>query len=277
MLAINEITIRLSFFFGILILMFTLELLAPRRKLNVSKMKRWTSNLAIVFIDSAIIRILFPAAAVGVAMYAHQHYIGIFNQVIHLNDSLIVIASIIILDFAIYLQHVIFHAIPLFWRFHRMHHIDLDFDVSTGVRFHPIEMILSLLIKFGVIILIGAPAFAVMIFEILLNATSMFSHGNVRLPLSLDKIIRSIFVTPDMHRVHHSDIPNETNSNFGFNFSIWDRFFGTYSAQPRLGHEQMVIGIKEIREPQYCLNLLGMLWIPFIKENRTYPINRKQT
>ncbi|WP_106225062.1 sterol desaturase family protein [Legionella pneumophila] len=275
MLQHHDMLVRLSFFFGILFLMFTWELFAPRRKITVSKTKRWISNLSIVFIDSAIVRLLFPAAAVGVALYAEENKLGLFNQTLHWNDGLAIIISVIILDFAIYLQHVMFHAVPLFWRVHRMHHIDLDFDVTTGVRFHPIEILLSLFIKFCVIILVGAPALGVLIFEILLNATSMFNHGNVRMPFILDKALRYIIVTPDMHRVHHSDIPNETNSNFGFNFSIWDRVFGTYSSQPRLGHEKMTIGIKTIREFKYCINLLGMLWVPFIGENREYPINRR--
>ena len=266
----NEIIIRLSFFFCILFLMFSWELLAPRRPLSISKSKRWISNLSIICIDSVIIRLLFPAAAVGVALYAEQNNLGFFNHTLHFNDWIVVAASVIILDFTIYLQHVIFHAIPLFWRIHRMHHIDLDIDVTTGVRFHPIEIILSLVIKFSVIISVGIPALAVIIFEVLLNSTSMFNHGNVKMPLILDKFIRWIIVTPDMHRVHHSDIPNETNSNFGFNFSIWDRIFGTYTAQPRLGHKQMTIGIKEIRDATYCANLLGMLWVPFIRKNREY-------
>ncbi|KTC83777.1 sterol desaturase family protein [Legionella brunensis] len=275
MLQQNEVVVRLGFFFGILLLMFIWELFAPKRQLSVSKTKRWISNLSIVVIDSAVTRLLFPAAAVGVAIYAQQNNMGLFNHMLHLNYWLTVIFSVIILDFAIYLQHVMFHAIPLFWRVHRMHHVDLDFDVTTGIRFHPIEIILSLFIKFCVIILLGAPALGVLIFEVLLNASSMFNHGNIRIPFVLDKIIRWIVVTPDMHRIHHSDIPNETNSNFGFNFSIWDRVFGTYTDQPRLGHEKMTIGIKAIRECKYCINLLGMLWIPFIRENREYPINRK--
>lgn len=268
------IPIQLSFFFGILILMAIWEGLAPRRPLTVSKTKRWVSNLSITFINSILIRILFPTAAIGVAFYAQQNHLGLFNSKFFVNSLFPVLFSVMILDFVIYLQHVMFHAIPLFWRVHRMHHVDLDFDVTTGVRFHPIEILLSLFIKFGAIILIGAPILAVIIFQILLNATSMFNHGNVRLPLILDNIIRWIIVTPDMHRVHHSDIPSETNSNFGFNLSIWDRIMGTYKDQPKLGHEQMVIGIKTIRENKYCLNLLGMLWLPFIRENREYPINR---
>lgn len=277
MLQQNEVIVRLGFFFGILVIMFIWELWAPKKLLSVSKTKRWISNLLIVFIDSAIIRLLFPAAIVGVALYAQQNNLGLFNQIPYLNYWLAVVASVIILDLSIYLQHVMFHAIPLFWRVHRMHHIDLDFDVTTGVRFHPIEITLSLLIKMCVVILIGAPALGVMIFEILLNATSMFNHGNVRMPFMVDKLIRLIVVTPDMHRVHHSDIPNETNSNFGFNLSIWDKIFGTYLSQPRLGHEKMTIGIKTIRELKYCINLLGMLWVPFIGENQEYPINRKKT
>lgn len=272
-----EIIVRLSFFVGILFLMFTWELLAPKRKLTISKAKRWINNLAIVVIDSAFVRLLFPAAAIGVAFYAQENKLGLFNHIPHFNHELAIVVSVIILDFAIYLQHVMFHAIPLFWRIHRMHHIDLDFDVTTGVRFHPIEILLSLFIKFGVIILLGAPALSVLIFEILLNATSMFNHGNVRMPFILDRALRWIIVTPDMHRVHHSDIPNETNSNFGFNFSIWDRVLGTYSAQPRLGHEKMTVGIKTIREVKYCVNLLGMLWVPFIGDKGEYPINKRNS
>ncbi len=267
--------VRLGVFFAILFLMFFWELLAPKRQVSVSKAKRWINNLLIVFIDSAIIRLLFPTAAVGAALYAQQNNLGLLNYILHLNSWLAVIASVIILDLAIYLQHVLFHAIPPFWRVHRVHHIDLDFDVTTGVRFHPIEITLSMLIKFCVIILVGAPVLGVMIFEILLNAISMFNHGNVRMPFTLDKLLRLIIVTPDMHRVHHSDIPDETNSNFGFNFSIWDRVFGTYSSQPRLGHAKMIIGIKSIREFKYCINMLGMLWVPFLGENREYPISRR--
>ncbi len=269
----TETTLRLGFFFGVLIFFALWEFIAPRRKLSVSKSKRWISNLSMVFINSILIRILFPTAAVGVALYTQQHHVGLFN-IIHLSHWTTIIASVIILDLVIYLQHVMLHAIPTLWRIHRVHHVDLDIDITTGIRFHPIEIILSLFIKFCAIILIGAPAVSVIIFQILLNITSMFNHSNIYIPYIIDKIIRCITVTPDMHRVHHSDIPHETNCNFGFNLSIWDRIFGTYKAQPQLGHTQMHIGIKTIREERYCMNLWGMLKLPFMKETREYPINR---
>lgn len=272
----HEVFIRLGFFFSILLIMSLWEVFAPRRTLSVSKKTRWFSNLAIVILDSILIRLLFPMAAVGVAFFAKQHQMGLFYVVFPFNEMARIILSVIILDLVIYFQHLMFHAVPLFWRMHRMHHTDLDFDVTTGLRFHPFEIILSMLIKFAVILLIGAPALAVIIFEILLNATSMFNHGNVKMPFKLDKIIRLFIVTPDMHRVHHSDIVEETNSNFGFNLSLWDRIFGTYKAQPKRGHEAMTIGLTSIRKLRYCIYLLGMLWVPFIKENSEYPINRRK-
>lgn len=272
----TEILIQFGFFFGILIVMALWEWVAPKRPLTISKLQRWISNLSLAFLNILLVRILFPSAAVGAAIYAQQNHVGLFNAQLALGPWLAVIASVIILDFAIYLQHVMFHAIPIFWRIHRMHHVDLDFDVTTGLRFHPLEMLLSLFIKFGVIMLIGAPVLGVMIFQILLNATSMFNHGNVRMPFFVDKIIRWIIVTPDMHRVHHSDIPTETNSNFGFNLSIWDRIMGTYREQPQLGHEKMTIGLQTIRDQKYCANLLSMLWVPFLREKREYPVNRDE-
>ncbi|MDO8678269.1 MAG: sterol desaturase family protein, partial [Acidobacteriota bacterium] len=186
-----------------------------------------------------------------------------------------IIASVVILDFAIYLQHVMFHAVPALWRLHRMHHADLDFDVTTGARFHPIEILLSMLIKFAVIAVIGAPAAAVIIFEVLLNATSMFNHGNFRLPAGLDRVLRLFVVTPDMHRVHHSIEDHETNSNFGFNLPLWDRLLGTYKAQPDAGHEAMTIGIRDFREPKLASDLPGMLILPFLGRITGYAINRR--
>ena len=270
----NEITIRVGFFLGALIILSLWEWLAPRRRLTISKAKRWISNLSIIIINSFVIRLIFPAALLGAAYYAQQHHYGLFNLVT-LNYPLRVIISVIFLDFAIYLQHILFHAIPILWRIHRMHHVDLDIDVTTGVRFHPVEILISLFIKFTAVVLIGAPILAVIIFEILLNAITMFNHSNIRVPGIINNLIRKIIVTPDMHRVHHSDIPHETNSNFGFNLSIWDRLCGTYQEQPSLGHENMVIGIKEIRDPKYCINLLGMLMLPFIKGKSNYPLNRE--
>lgn len=269
-----EIITRLSCFFGALIILGIWEVIAPKRKWSASKLKRWLSNLSIVAINTAIIRLFFPAAAVGVALFAAQQKWGLLNHY-SLPYWFSVLISVVILDLVIYIQHVIFHAIPIFWRVHRVHHVDLDFDVTTGVRFHPIEIVLSLFIKFAAIILLGAPALGVIIFEILLNVVVMFNHGNIRMPLFIDRVIRWVIVTPDMHRVHHSMEVDETNSNFGFSFSIWDRVFGTYRRQPRAGHVAMTIGIKSIRDHKFCVDLLGMLWLPFVGKVSDYVINRK--
>jgi sterol desaturase/sphingolipid hydroxylase (fatty acid hydroxylase superfamily) len=188
---------------------------------------------------------------------------------------LAVVAAVIALDLAIYLQHVLFHAVPVLWRLHRMHHADLEFDVTTGLRFHPVEIILSMAIKLGVVAALGAPALAVLIFEVLLNATSMFNHGNVRLSLPLDRMLRWLVVTPDMHRVHHSILPRETNSNFGFNLAWWDRLFGTYRAQPQAGHAAMTIGIDQFRDPRE-LRLDRMLLQPLRDDDRSYPMGRRE-
>ena len=263
---------RLGFFLGVLLFMALWEMLGPRRKLDQPKGKRWFSNLGIVVLNTLVLRILFPAGIAVIA--AHQQW-GLFNQ-FHVNFTVSFFASIVILDLAIYLQHVMFHAIPIFWRFHRMHHVDLNIDVTTGIRFHPIEIVLSIFIKLGVILLFGIPVSAIIIFEVLLNATSLFNHGNVRLWLPLDRIIRWIIVTPDMHRVHHSILPDETNSNFGFNFSIWDRLFGTYRDQPSKGHTGMTIGITTFRTSKICTNLIGMLYLPFIGKITEYAINRRE-
>ena len=183
--------------------------------------------------------------------------------------------SVLALDLAIYLQHLMFHAVPLFWRLHRVHHADLDFDVTTGARFHPVEIVLSMLIKFAVILALGPPALAVLLFEVLLNATSMFNHGNVRLPARVDRVLRWLVVTPDMHRVHHSVDPRETNSNFGFNVPWWDRLFGTYRAQPQAGHDAMTIGIEQFRVPRE-LWLDRMLLQPFRADTSGYAIGRRE-
>ncbi|MDE2088848.1 MAG: sterol desaturase family protein [Gammaproteobacteria bacterium] len=270
----HEAAIRLGFFFGMLALMALWEVLAPRRALTTSKAVRWASNLGIVVLNSVLLRLLFPAAAVGVAALATQRGWGLLNNLV-LPYWLAVTLAVAALDFAIYLQHVMFHAVPTLWRLHRMHHADLDFDVTTGARFHPIEIILSMLIKFAAILVLGPPAVAVMIFEVLLNATAMFNHGNVRLPAALDRALRWLVVTPDMHRVHHSVEDDETNSNFGFNLPWWDRLFGTYRDQPRAGHQGMTIGIRGFRDPKR-LTLPWMLILPFIGKVTDYAINRRR-
>ena len=267
-------SVRLGCFFGILALMALWEVLAPRRPLTASKPLRWVSNLGIVILNSVLLRLLFPAAAMGMAVLAADRHWGLLNNVTW-PPELEIIFGIVALDGAIYLQHVMFHAVPALWRLHRVHHADLDFDVTTGARFHPIEIILSMLIKFGVIVTLGPAPVAVLIFEVLLNATAMFNHGNVRIPAGIDRVLRLFVVTPDMHRVHHSIEDHETNSNFGFNLPWWDRLFGTYKAQPDAGHTGMTIGLREPRAPRLVAALPGMLWLPFVGKVTDYAINRR--
>lgn len=270
-----EVNIRLSFFFGIFAVMALWEIVAPRRALTVSRAVRWTNNLGLVILNSFVLRLLFPAAAVGVTAFTAEQGWGLLNYY-QLPLALSVVLVVVTMDFIIYLQHVLVHAVPALWRLHRVHHADLDYDVTTGARFHPIEIILSMLIKFAVIVVLGPPIVAVVIFEVVLNAMSMFNHGNVRLPPGLDRVLRLFVVTPDMHRVHHSVEDNEANSNFGFNLSIWDRIFGTYIAQPRGGHEAMTIGIHQYRKPRQVSWLPGMLALPFIGKISGYAINRRE-
>ncbi len=271
----HEVVVRLGFFFGVLALVALWEILSPRRALTVSKAVRWGNNLTLIFLNNLILRLLFPAAAVGVALFAQEHGIGLFNLQ-SVPFALAVILSVVAMDFAIYLQHVMVHAIPLLWRLHRVHHADLDYDVTTGARFHTLEIILSMLIKFATILLLGPPLVGVVIFEVLLNATAMFNHGNIRLPAGVDRVLRWFVVTPDMHRVHHSVEDDEANSNFGFNLPWWDRLFGTYRDQPRAGQEGMTIGIRKYREPKDVAWLPGMLLLPFTGKITGYAINRRR-
>lgn len=271
----NEKEIRMGFFFGMLVLIGLWELAAPKRALTISKSVRWINNLGLVFFNSFMLRVLFPAAAVGVAVFASEQGWGLFNY-IEVPFWFEVVASVIIMDFVIYIQHVMVHAIPVLWRLHRLHHADLDYDVTTGARFHPIEIILSMLIKFATILLLGPAVIAVIIFEVMLNATAMFNHGNISLPKTLDKYLRLFLVTPDMHRVHHSIEDDEANSNFGFSLPWWDRLFGTYRDQPRAGHQAMTIGINKYRDPKQVSWLPGMLALPFIGKMSGYVINRRQ-
>ena len=270
-----EAVIRLGSFFGVFVLMATWELLAPRRTLTVSKPSRWLNNITLTVLNTLVLRLLFPASAMGVAAWAAQQGWGLLNRVDW--PALVEwLCAVVVLDVLIYLQHVMFHAIPLLWRLHRVHHADLDFDVTTGARFHPVEIVLSMLIKFAAILLLGPAAGAVLLFEVILNASSMFNHGNVRLPRALDRMLRLLIVTPDMHRVHHSRIPDETNSNFGFYLSLWDRLFGTYRAQPVDGHEAMTIGIDTWRDAVHCIYLPGLLALPFLGKVNDYAINRRR-
>ncbi|RZO21289.1 MAG: sterol desaturase family protein [Candidatus Thioglobus sp.] len=262
LLLTHEVAIRAGVFFGVLILMAVWEVLAPRRASTISKVVRWGNNLGLVVFNSILLRFIFPTAAVGVAIFVSEHNWGLLNYV-QLPSFAAAAISIVVLDFVIYFQHVLMHAIPALWRLHRVHHADLDYDFTTGVRFHPLEIIVSMLIKFVAILILGPPVAAVVIFEIILNASSMFNHGNIKLPAALDRILRLLIVTPDMHRIHHSVEKDESNRNFGFNLSLWDRFFGTYRRQPRAGHEEMVVGIQNYRELRDVTSIHGLLLLPF--------------
>ncbi|MEW8000962.1 MAG: sterol desaturase family protein [Candidatus Thiodiazotropha endolucinida] len=270
----NELPIRLIFFFGVFVIIALWEIHSPRRQLTVPKGARWINNLGLVALNTVILRLLFPAAAVGVALLAQKQGWGLLNYV-EIPFPLSIIIAVVAMDFVIYLQHVMVHAIPLLWRLHRVHHADLDYDVTTGARFHTIEIILSMLIKMATIILLGPPLVAVVIFEILLNATAMFNHGNISIPERIDRVLRLFVVTPDMHRVHHSVHAPMANSNFGFNLPWWDRLFGTYVAQPPEGHVEMEIGLNEFRDPQQVDRLPGMLMLPFVRQLGEYTINRR--
>ncbi len=274
LLLAHETVIRLGAFAGIFAVMALWEMLAPRRPQAIERRRRWPSNLGIVAFDTVLVRLVFPVAAVGLATVAQARGWGLFSA-LELPVWLTVVAAVVMLDLAIYLQHVLFHAVPVLWRLHRMHHADLEFDVTTGARFHPIEILLSMAIKLGVVAVLGTPAVAVLIFEVLLNASAMFNHGNVRLAAGLDGALRRLLVTPDMHRVHHSVLPNETNGNFGFNLSWWDRLFGTYRAEPAAGHAAMTIGIEQFRDPR-DLRLDRMLLQPFRGDDRSHALGRRE-
>lgn len=271
----SESATRLGFFFGVLALLALAELLFPRRHNQVAKRLRWSSNLGLVALNTLCLRLLLPAGAVGMAVVAEERGWGLLNNVA-LPGWLAVAVSVVALDLVIYLQHVLFHAVPALWRLHMVHHADLDFDVTTGVRFHTIEILLSLGIKLAAVAALGCPALGVLIFEVLLNATSMFNHANLRMPGWLDRLLRLLVVTPDMHRVHHSAMVRETNSNFGFNLPWWDFLFGTYRSQPARGHERMTIGLSQFRDERVD-RLPWMLALPFIGPPGDYPINRRET
>ena len=258
----HEAAVRLFFLLSILAAMAAWEAAAPRRRREIPRLLRWSNNLGVVVIDTLLVRLTFPFLAVGMAVLAAERGWGLLN-VFAVPGWLATILSLLLLDLAIYLQHVMFHAVPALWKLHRMHHADLDIDVTTGARFHPVEIALSMLVKFAAIAALGVPPVAVVVFELLLNASSMFNHANVRVPAPLEPVLRWLLVTPDMHRVHHSVERDETNSNFGFNLSLWDRLFGTYRAQPRAGHEAMALGIPELREAAQCSSLAAMLAMPF--------------
>ncbi|MBK9244765.1 MAG: sterol desaturase family protein [Burkholderiales bacterium] len=237
-----EALLRLGAFAGVFVLVALWEALAPRRRRRFSRAQRWPHNLGLVALNAVVLRLLAPGAALAVALAAEDGRWGLLNLPA-LPAWIRVVLALLLLDLAIYLQHRLFHAVPALWRLHRVHHADPDYDVTTGLRFHPIEIGLSLAVKCAVIAAIGAPVLAVLAFEIVLNAAAMFNHANGRLPSAIDRWLRWLVVTPDMHRVHHSAILRETNSNFGFNLPWWDRLFGTYRAQPAAGHAAMRIGV----------------------------------
>ena len=266
--------VRLAVFGGVFVVLAAWELIGPRRTQAIGRGWRWPNNLGVVAVNTLLVRILFPTTAVGLALVAEARGFGLFN-VVAPPAWLSVMASVVILDLAIYLQHALFHAVPALWRLHRMHHADLEFDVTTGLRFHPIEILLSMVIKFDVVAALGAPAVSVLIFEVLLNATSMFNHSNIRIALGFDRILRWLVVTPDMHRVHHSILARETNSNFGFNLPWWDRLFGTYRAQPAAGHDAMTIGIEQFRDSRE-LGLDRMVLQPFRGDAGHYPLGYRE-
>ncbi|MFY0992841.1 sterol desaturase family protein [Halomonas sp. C05BenzN] len=272
LLLTHEPVVRGTVFIIVLLVMAVWEIVANRRPQRIGRARRWPGNLLIVILDTLAVRLVFPLAAVGAALVASEQGWGLFNLV-SVPGWLAIVASVVALDLAIYFQHRLFHAVPWLWRLHRMHHADLEFDVTTGLRFHPLEILLSMGIKLAVVTLLGAPAVGVLLFEVLLNATSMFNHGNVRLPARIDRWLRLIVVTPDMHRVHHSIIRQETDSNFGFNLPWWDRLFGTYRDQPSAGHLGMTIGIEDFREA-HDLRLDRMLLQPFV--NPPQDVNRQQ-
>jgi sterol desaturase/sphingolipid hydroxylase (fatty acid hydroxylase superfamily) len=264
-----ESFVRLGSFLGIFVVMALWEMAAPCRELITRRRSRWVHNLGIVVVDTLLVRVVAPAGAVGFAWFAAARGWGVLNLV-DLPYWAAVVISVVVLDFVIYLQHVMFHAVPALWRLHMVHHADIDFDVTTAVRFHPVEILLSMVIKAAAIAALGPPALAVLIFEVLLNGTATFNHANVSLPAGLDRVLRWILVTPDMHRVHHSVVIDESNSNFGFNLPWWDRLMGTYTPQPAAGHQGMTIGLTQFQQKRQ--SLLWMLLLPFRGQPGDYPL-----
>ncbi len=268
----TEMLIRASAFLGVFAILATTEVLAPRRRLSVSKIQRWRTNLTIVALNPLTVALVFPLLPIGLALLASEQNWGLLNQWA-MPRWLEVVIGVVLLDLTVYTQHVLHHALPALWRLHMVHHTDLDFDVTTGLRFHPVEIVVSMTIKLAAVAALGTPPVAVLIFEVALNATSIFNHSNIHIPKKVDQALRLLVVTPDMHRVHHSVIIQETNSNFGFNLPWWDRLFGTYKDQPDNGHTDMVIGLAQFRD-QRKLSLPRLLILPFVGVPGRAPINR---
>jgi len=258
----NEALVRSACFALILLTMMVWEGVRPKRPRKHSRLLRWSQNIALVLVNSFLIRLILPLATIGVAQYAQEHQMGLFH-VLDVPPVLAFVLTLLLFDMAIYWQHRLFHVVPALWALHKVHHVDQDIDVTTGSRFHTIEIFLSLLIKFALVLILGPSILAVMVFEIILNATAMFNHANVALAKKWDRLMRLVFVTPDMHRVHHSTIMDESNRNFGFNLSCWDRLFSSYQAQPSKGHLGMNIGVDGYTKVKQIQYLPGMLWLPF--------------
>jgi sterol desaturase/sphingolipid hydroxylase (fatty acid hydroxylase superfamily) len=265
--------IRIGAFAAVFAAVALWELAAERRR-PLHGRRRWPHNLGLLLLDALVLRAIAPGAVVGFALLAEQRGWGLL-ALGAVPAWLAFVAALVLLDLVVYFQHVMFHAVPALWRLHRVHHADLDFDVTTAVRFHPIEILLSALVKCAAVAAIGAPAVAVLVFEVLLNAAAMFNHANASLPRNAERRVRWLVVTPDMHRVHHSAQYDESSSNFGFNVPWWDRLFGTYKAQPRLGHDAMTVGVDAFRSAQ-DLRLDRLLVQPFLDTPGQYPINRRQ-
>jgi sterol desaturase/sphingolipid hydroxylase (fatty acid hydroxylase superfamily) len=268
----GQTAIRLMVFSTAFISLAVLEILVPRRALFTAKAHRWFANLTLVALNPLTVTLIFPILPFGLAILASEQSWGLLNY-LAMPPWLKVFVGVILLDLTIYTQHVLHHAIPALWRLHMVHHADLDFDLTTGIRFHPVEIIVSMAIKLAAVASLGAPPLAVLIFEVALNATSMFNHGNIYILEKIDRVLRLFVVTPDMHRVHHSVIIRETNSNYGFNLPWWDRLFGTYKDQPAKGHTEMTIGLAQFRDPQK-LTLPRLLILPFVSNPGGVPFNR---
>jgi len=259
--------LRLGFFLGLFALIALWEWLKPRRQQNTRRVSRWVNNLGLVVVATLLVRLVVPMGLAVIAFQVQAAGWGLFNH-LTLSLWLEIVLALVLLDLAIYWQHRMFHQVPVLWRLHRVHHSDLAFDVSTAVRFHPLEILLSIFIKGLLVLMLGIPATAIIIFEVILNGVALFNHGNIRLPKGLDGVLRSVLVTPDMHRVHHSNIPSETNSNYGFNLSIWDKIFGSHTPQPQKGHQHINIGLKEYSTQQQSNDFMALLKMPFMGTNK---------
>ena len=268
----TEKIVRLGVFLGIFVALAIVEILRPRRRLTVSKAGRWFTNLVIIALNPLTVALIFPVLPTGMALLAAEHNWGLLSHPA-IPSWLKFVGGFVLLDLVVYTQHVLHHAVPVLWRLHRVHHTDLDFDLTTGLRFHPLEIVVSMAVKLAAVAAIGPPPLAVLLFEVALNGTSLFNHSNIHIPEKIDRLLRLLVVTPDMHRVHHSVIIRETNSNFGFNLPWWDRLFGTYKDQPVSGHQDMAIGLAQFRDLRE-LSLLRVLVLPFSGDAGAVPINR---